>query len=87
MKNISLFTVTSVALTSVMSAATISYDAPVSIPNDSGSVFQNTGTQVFGMNIGNGGSDDVIINGVTFSAGGLDKECRVEFELFQPAFF
>jgi sialate O-acetylesterase len=52
------------------SSATLIYDDPISVPNDSGSVFLNSGTQVFGMNLGNGGSGTVSINGVDFANGG-----------------
>ncbi|MDQ8194104.1 PEP-CTERM sorting domain-containing protein [Coraliomargarita sp. SDUM461004] len=75
MKNISLFASAplSLVLASAATAATINYDIPVSVSDDTGSVFQNSGTQIFGMNIGNGGATTSTINGVYFNSGGLNK--------------
>ena len=44
---------------------------PVSVPDDSGSAFQNGGVYLLGMNIGESGSAVSTINGVAFHAGGL----------------
>ncbi len=54
-------------------AATLIYGSPVSVPDDSGSVFLNSGTQVFGMNVGNGGPSVTTINSVVFNAGGYNS--------------
>lgn len=48
------------------------FGAPVSVPDDSGSVFLNSRTYVFGVNVGNSGSEIHTVNGVKFLSGGVD---------------
>lgn len=59
------------AVLHVMETPEFTVGAPVSVPDDSGSVFQNGGVYLLGMNIADGGATVSTINGVAFHAGGL----------------
>lgn len=73
-----LATVATLGFLASTQAQPLAYGSPVSVPDDAGSVFLNNGTQVFGMNVGNGGGGSHTINGVYFQNGGRSGNVQTQ---------
>ncbi len=48
------------------------FGTPISVPDDSGSVFMNSGVYAIGVNVANAATETNTVNGVRFLSGGVD---------------
>lgn len=53
------------------------FGTPISVPDDSGSVFMNSGVYAIGVNVGNAVIETNTVNGVSFLSGGVDGTTQI----------